>query len=97
MPNSAETPPLKPPSLASRLVNSPWPAPAFSLTLFVLGLILAAARAFPAPYYVFKIWEASIFLHVVVGVALLIRGKTRDGVISLSLLLLPLGCFWLVS
>jgi hypothetical protein len=97
MPNSAETPPLKPPSLASRLVNSPWPAPAFSLTLFVLGLILAAARAFPAPYYVFKLWEASILLHVVVGVALLIRGKTRDGTISLSLLCVPLVCFWLVS
>lgn len=97
MSSPAEPLKLKPPSPASRFASSWWPAPVLSLGLFLVGLALAFARAFPAPYYVFKVWEVSILLHVIVAASLLIRGRTKDGVISISLLCLPLGCFWLVS
>lgn len=97
MPSPAEPLPPKPPFLVSRFANAWWPAPALSFALFLLGLVLVFARAFPAPYYVFRVWEASILLHVIVAISLLVRGRTKDGVISISLLCLPLGCFFLVS
>lgn len=97
MPPPVQTETLTSRLLASRFANAWWPAPALSLALFLFGLTLALVGVHPAPYYVFKLWEVSIALHVAVGISLLVRGKNRDGAISLSLLCLPLICFWLVS
>lgn len=97
MPPPAETPPLTPPSLASRFAHSWWPAPTLSLAIFLIALVLAFTGAVGAPYYIFKLWEASILLHAVVAVSLFIRGKNREGTISICLLCVPLGCFWLVA
>lgn len=90
----SETAPLR---LVRLLVDSAWCAPVFSLSILVSGEVARRNGFFPVPFYIEKIWLASVVLHGAIGISLLARKKVGTGILSISLLAVPCVCFWLIA
>lgn len=84
-------------TFAQRFLDCAWMAPVLSFFILVVGEITRSVGLFPAPHHIRHVWLASVAVHAVVALSLLVRCKFGRGLASVGLLTIPCACLWLLA
>ena len=83
--------------MLKRYLETFWLAPLAAFLIYGLMILSIFLQLFPAPHYISYLWYAAVFFQVSAVVHQMAHRQYRTSILSIGLLLIPVGCWWFIA